>query len=80
MIGKQEAYSTRNLNLAAFLFASGLQFTGADKIKKEYFFNFIPADKATKLVENYYHGTATINPRELFARLNDLRDIVFSTI
>ncbi len=76
----EKAYKTKNLSLAAYLYASGLQLTGNTRKNTEVFFSFTPADKAEKLVNDYYHGSAAINPRELFARLNDLKDIIFSTI
>lgn len=73
----KEGYKTKILNIAAFLYASGLQLVDTIKIGDDVFFIF-PKDEAEQLVEKYFAGTATINPRELFARLNDLRDLIFS--
>ena len=72
-----DVYKTKNLNLAAYLYASGLQLTGTTKKDTEVFFNFSPINKAKKLVNMYYRGEANINPQTLFARLNDLRDLIF---
>lgn len=75
---EKEGYKTKTLNIAAFLYASNLQLVDTVRVQGDIFFIFIPKDKAEKLVESYFGGTASINPRELFARLNDLRDLIFS--
>ena len=72
------SYSSKNLSLSAFLYASGLQFVGAQKIKGDFFFEFTPKEKAEQLVTKYFSGTANVNPQTLFARLHDLRDLIFS--
>lgn len=73
-----DGYKTKTLNLAAFLYASGLKLNNTVRVKHEVFFIFIPESEAEQLVEKYFAGVATIDPRELFARLNDLRDLIFS--
>jgi len=76
---KIEHYNTKNLNLAAYLSCyKEIQFTGATKISNEFFFKFTPKNKAEELVNQYFAGNASINPRELFARLHDLKDLIFS--
>jgi hypothetical protein len=75
---KIERYTTKNLNIAAYLYASGIHFTGAEKIKYELFFSFSPKKKAEILVNDYFSGTASVNPRDLFARLHDLKDLIFN--
>jgi hypothetical protein len=75
---EQDLYRTKILNIASFLYASGLQLVGNTRVANECFFLFSPKDKAEQLVEKYFSGTATVNPREFVARLNDLRDIIFS--
>ncbi len=75
-----EGYKTKTLNIAAFLFASGLIITKTERINREVFFTFSPKNEAELLVEKYYSGGATVDPRELFARLNDLRDRIFSGV
>lgn len=75
---KIEGYRLKQLNLAAFLYASGLKLATTVKVNNEVFFIFTPENDAKQLVEKYFAGTATIDPRELFARLNDLRDLIFS--
>lgn len=74
-----QIYKTKILNIAAYLYTSKeLQFEGTERIGKEVFFKFTPIQKADELVKEYFDGGATVNPRDLFARLNDLRDIIFS--
>lgn len=75
---EQDQYRTKILNIAAYLYAAGLQLVDTTKVNGNVFFIFTPKDKAEQLVEMYFAGTANINPRELFARLNDLRDLIFS--
>ena len=75
---EQDQYKTKILNIAAFLYAAGIQLVETIRINGDVFFIFTPKDKAEQLVEKYFAGTASINPRELFARLNDLRDLIFS--
>lgn len=72
-----EEYTTKNLNLAAYLYASGIQFSGASKVNEQLIFKFSPKQKAQELVDLFFSGTATINPRELFARLHDLKGLIF---
>lgn len=73
-----EGYKTKTLNLAAFLYASGLKLANTVRVNGEVFFIFIPKSEAEQLVEKYFAGAAIVDPRELFARLNDLRDLIFS--
>lgn len=75
---RKDEYWTKNLNLASYLYASGLRLTGSNRVKGEVFFKFAPKDTAEKLEGKYFDGTAIINARDLFARLKDLRDIIFS--
>lgn len=74
----REEYISNNLHISAYLYASGLAFLGAVKKGKEYHFKFSPKDRADRLVNSYFLGQAQVNPKELFARLNDLKDIIFS--
>lgn len=75
---KPEGYKTKILNIAAYLYASGLHLEETTKIGSDVFFIFIPKEKAEQLVEEYFAGTARVSPREFVARLNDLRDLIFS--
>lgn len=74
----QKRFKVKQINIAAFLYSSGLQLVGTTRSDGEVHFEFIPKDKADKLIETYFADEATVNPRELFARLNDLRDLIFS--
>ena len=78
MQDSEQIYSCKNLSLSAFLYASGLQFIGAQKINGDFFFEFSPKEKAEYLVNLYFSGKANVNPQTLFARLHDLRDLIFS--
>jgi hypothetical protein len=74
----KDLYITKRLNIAAFLYASGLEFVDADNITGEFFFKFTPRAEAEELVDSYYAGTASVDPRDLFSRLHDLKDLIFS--
>lgn len=74
----RDIYQTSNLHLAAYLYASAIEFIGITKTDGKALFSFRQKEKAEKLISNYFSGTATVNPRELFARLNDLKDLIFS--
>lgn len=73
----QEGYRTKILNVSAFLSASGLRLVGTKKVNEEVFFIFTPKEKAQKLASEYFSGQAKVDPREMMARLNDLRDLIF---
>lgn len=75
---EKEEYRVKTLSIAAFLYASGLKLARTARVNHEVFFIFSPKNDAELLVEKYFAGTATVDPRELFARLNDLRDLIFS--
>lgn len=74
----QDVLEIKILNVAAFLWASGLRLVGTKRINGEVFFLFNPKNEAEILLESYFSDTATISPKELFAKLNDLRDLIFS--
>ncbi len=74
----ENVYTTKNLNIAAFLYASNLKLIRTERINREVFFHFTPKEIAESLVEGYFAGSATVNPRDLFARLKDLKDLIFS--
>lgn len=74
----QDVLEIKILNIAAFLYASKLRLVGTKRVNSEVFFLFKPKVEAEKLLESYFADTATTNPKELFAKLNDLRDLIFS--
>lgn len=75
---ENDYYETKNLNISAYLYASGLQLVTTNNKGKEIFFVFSSKQAADELVDKYYSDKALVNPRELFARLNDLKDLIFS--
>ena len=76
---EEKKYTTRNTQIACFLATAGLQLVGHTKTKKGVFFEFTPDSKAQELVSQYFADQARVNPRELFAWLDNLRDLIFST-
>lgn len=74
----QEGYKTKNINIGAYLYASNLKLLKTLRINGEVFFIFAPKDRAEELINQYFAGTARVSPREFVARLNDLRDLIFS--
>lgn len=47
------------------------------QIWQEEFNEQLVDSQAESLLDDYFKGTAKINPRELFAKLNDLKDLIF---
>lgn len=72
-----DIFQTSNLHIAAYLYASGIPFLGITEVENRAVFDFHNRIEAEKLIELYYTGRASIDPRELFARLNDLKDLIF---
>lgn len=75
---RSEGYISKNLHICSYLYSAGLKLAGTKKVGAEFFFRFSPKNEAEKLVKAYFADEASVNPRELFARLNDLRDLIFS--
>jgi hypothetical protein len=59
---KTDGYFTKNLNIASYLYASGLQLIGTKTNNREVYFLFSPEDKAKNLVDGYFSGNAQVNP------------------
>lgn len=77
-VDMNEKYETKNLNLAAYLYAKGVTLADSRRIDGVVYFNFSPKEEAEGLIEDYFADNAVVNPRELFSRLNDLRDLIFN--
>lgn len=75
---REDIFETSQLNIAAYLYASGLSLLGNRRFGKSIYFQFSEKRKAEQLVSSYFTGTATINPQDLFEKLNTLRDLIFS--
>lgn len=75
---EKNIYSTKSLQIASYLYACDLQLISTSKINKEIIFIFSPKTKAEELIHKYFLGTALINPRDLFASINDLKDLIFN--
>lgn len=75
---KNQTIKLRNIQLSSFLAASNLQLVSTKKESDTVYFEFSPKKKAQELLNDYFAGRATVDPRELFARFNDLKDLIFS--
>jgi len=75
---RNQTTKLRNIQLCSFLAASGLQLVSTTRKGNEVYFEFSPKKKAQELLNDYFAGRATVDPRELFARFNDLKDLIFS--
>jgi len=73
-----EIYETKNLNIASYLCASKIVLSKTRRVDRDVYFQFENKKEVEKLVNDYFTGKALINPQDLFARLNDLRDLIFS--
>ncbi len=72
-------FKTRNLKIASYLYASKVELFGYEKFEGDTYFKFLSSPRIKTLIDNYYVDRALVNPRDLFARLDDLRDIVYSS-
>ena len=61
-VGDKMRYRTKNLNLAAFLYASGLSLANTSRAGKEVYFEFTPKDKAEDLISKYFSDNTLIPP------------------
>lgn len=75
----QKYYQTKNLRLAAFLYASGIRMISSSRKGSVIIFEFFNFKEADALVKQYFSDSALVNPRELFARFDDLKDLIFNT-
>jgi len=64
--------------LAAYLYVSDIPFVGITKNDGRTSFSFRNKNKAENLIADYFSGNASANPRDLFSRFNDLKDLIFS--
>ena len=60
---RNDVYLTKNLNIASYLYTCNLQLVGTKRVNSEVFFEFSPKEKAEALVDDYFTGTAKVNPR-----------------
>lgn len=75
---RNQTIKLRNIQLSSFLTASGLQLVSTTREGNEVYFEFSPKKQAQDLIADYFSDRATVNPRELFSRFNDLKDLIFS--
>ena len=73
-------YTTKNLNIAAFLYTDKrVTLVEIDRANpRSVIFVFEPLDVAEQLVGEYFADRASVNPKELLNRLNDLKDAIFT--
>lgn len=70
-------FSLKNINLSAYLLSTGkIKLSKVDRTNpREMSFFFDPPETASKLLEEYFLGNALVDPKTLFSKLNELRDI-----
>lgn len=79
---KEDVFETKDLSLAAFLYASGEVelITTKKTINREIYFLYTPREIAEKLVQKYWNLQApSIQPKLLFGALRDIKDMIFGS-
>lgn len=73
-------YKTKSLILAAYLLTTQkVSFAGINKTNpREAVFLFENPKQCESLVNEYWLDRASVNPKELNARLSELKDLIFS--
>jgi hypothetical protein len=72
--------AVKDLNVAAYLLASG-EVTLERSVRKSrnlVLFLFSPKQKVEILINNYWSDTSSLSPRNIFAALRSLKDLIFS--
>lgn len=75
-----ETLPVKDLNVASYLLASGevVLVKSERKDRNLVLFHFSPKDKAESLISSYWSDTASLSPRNVFAALRSLKDLIFS--
>ena len=73
----KEKFRNKNLQIASYLYASGLQFFIDRTNKREVYFVFISKSEAEKLIHIYFAGNAKVDPKDLFNKQEELKDQIF---
>ncbi len=75
-------YKTKSLILAAYLLTTKkVPFAGINKTNpRESIFLFEDPQRCESLVNDYWLDRAVVNPKELNAKLSELKDLIFSQI
>lgn len=75
-------YKTKSLILAAYLLTTKkVAFAGINKTNpKESLFLFENPQQCESLVNEYWLDRALVNPKELNAKLSELKDLIFSQL
>ncbi len=76
---KKNEYVLSDFYAAVFLRSSGFDLIGINKSDPRRF-NFIFSDKAgrIKLLEDYFIGRATVEPRQFTAAIKELKSLMYS--
>lgn len=70
-------FKTADLNLAAFIVASGISLCANESNGTTTQFCFIQTDKLLQLVESYYNMSAVINPMHYGSAMKQLKNIIY---
>ena len=73
-----KSYSTRDLNLASFLYASHKKLSRADRNNGRVWFIFEDKLSCEKLVNSFWRKEATVNAKEFADAIRTLKDLIFN--
>lgn len=76
---KLNEFSLSDFYASVYLRASGFDLIGIDKSDSRRFsFVFIDRKDRTKLINDYFSGRATVEPRQFAAAIKDLKSLMFN--
>jgi hypothetical protein len=70
-------YTTKDLYIASFLYAKGLNFIGLHQEGKVYSFLFEDIEACNKLVLLQWQGKAEVNARAFIEAIKTLKNLIF---
>jgi len=72
-------YSTKDFYIAAFLLTKGLKLFSIDRTNpREAFFIFQDTESKEALVEGFFYGRATVEPKAFVSAIKELKQLLYS--
>jgi hypothetical protein len=74
---KKNSYQTADLNLSAYLIASGIKLQSHTKVNGQTLFCFNDTGELKTLVEKYFNFDGFINPQRFTGAVRSLKNIIY---
>ena len=73
-----DTYRTKDLPIAAFLYASGKKLFESHRIDGRIWFVFDEKDTCEEMVNSYWRKEASVNAKEFADAIRTLKDLIFN--